>query len=114
MKKNLATLFIFFTLSTIPFITQGAFVEFPTETSNVEQQTKVSYFNNIASIFSFVLAIIFIFSLFGFLISGLTFIMAGGHEGNLEKARSTLIFSVVGVVISLIGYISLNLLKHFF
>lgn len=114
MKKNLLILFFFLSLINFPFITQSAFVEFPTEIPNIEQQTKTSYFNNIASIFSFVLAIIFIFSLFGFLFSGLTFIMAGGNENSLEKARATLIFSIIGIVVSLIGYISLNLLKHFF
>lgn len=114
MKKLLLSSLLFLSIALPAINSRAAFVEFPVETPSTTQKAETSYFNDVSSIFSFVLALVFILSLFGMLLAGITFIVAGGHEGALTRARTYLISSSVGVVISLIGYISLNLLKHFF
>jgi len=115
MKKILRLFSFFLLIFTLIKPLQAAFVEFPNKENSVRQkQTLTSYFNNISNFFSFVLALVFIFSLCGLILSGITFMMAGGNENNLDKARALLISSSVGLIISMVGYISLNLLKHFF
>ena len=114
MKKIILSLFIYSMLLSLPLLSRAAFVEFPVEDPTVKQAAEASYFNSISSIFSFVLALIFIFSIFGFLLSGITFLVSGGNERALDSARKYLISSSVGLLVSLVGYISLNLLKHFF
>lgn len=59
------------------------------------------------------LALLFIVSIIGFVISGIKFIIAGGDEGTLESARKTGIASVVGFLLSLVGYVIINIIKHF-
>jgi len=114
MKKFLLSFLLFLTIALPAATSQSAFVEFPVEKTGTEQKSGVSYFNDISSVFSFVMALVFILSLFGLLFSGIKFMVAGGNEKALGEARTYLISSSVGVVISLVGYISLNLLKHFF
>lgn len=114
MKKLLLSSLLLLATAFPAITSRAAFVEFPTETPSAEQKAETSYFNDVSSVFSFVLALVFIISLFGMILSGITFIMAGGNEQALNRARTYLIVSTVGTVISLVGYISLNLLKHFF
>ncbi|MEA1926353.1 MAG: hypothetical protein U9M90_03915 [Patescibacteria group bacterium] len=59
------------------------------------------------------LALLFIVSIIGFVVSGIKFIIAGGDEGMLESARKTGIASVVGFLLSLVGYVIINIIKHF-
>ncbi len=59
------------------------------------------------------LALLFIASIMGLVVSGVKFVIAGGDEGVLESARRTGIASLVGVFLSLIGYVIVNVIKHF-
>lgn len=59
------------------------------------------------------LALLFLASIIGLVISGIKFVIAGGSEGTLESARRTGLASVVGLILSLVGYVIVNVIKHF-
>jgi hypothetical protein len=59
------------------------------------------------------LALLFITSIMGLIVSGIKFLIAGGDEGTLESARKTGIASIVGFLLSLLGYVIVNIIKHF-
>ena len=84
--------------------------------SSPENLLNNSFMNaeNMIQITNFIFAIVFIFSVIGFLFAGLRFMTAGGSETVLEAAHKTWIASLTGLIISLAGYIILNVLKIFF
>lgn len=57
------------------------------------------------------LAAITILGVIGFLISGIIFIVAGG-AGKAGAARNWLVFSIVGIVVALSGYIIIRLISN--
>lgn len=71
-----------------------------------------NFLENSLGIITILLALVFIFSLIGFLISGVKYVIAGGSEATLEDARKIWISSLVGVSVSLLGYVILNLIKY--
>jgi len=69
--------------------------------------------NKTISAINVFLALLFITSILGLIVSGIKFIIAGGDEGTLESARKTGIASIVGLLLSLVGYVIINIIKHF-
>ena len=59
------------------------------------------------------LALVFIFSLLFLIISGVSFITAGGDEPILETAHKMWRLAALGLTVALIGYIIINLIKYF-
>lgn len=114
MKKTFLAIGLLFSLLIFPALSWADFVEFPNENVASQATGEESVFNSISFFFSLVMALVFIFSIFGFILSGVTFLVSGGNESALNKARGYLLTSAVGLIISLVGYVSLNLLKHFF
>jgi hypothetical protein len=50
----------------------------------------------------------------GFLVwGGVQFVMSGGDDGKVGKARSTILYSIVGIIIVLISIGIINWLKSF-
>ena len=115
MKKT-KTIFYCFLAILLPYIV-GA-----TDTHTViEQGQQPSEFaqhgletlNKTISAVNVFLALLFITSVLGLIVSGIKFLIAGGDEGTLEGARKTGIASVVGLLLSLVGYVIVNIIKHF-
>jgi hypothetical protein len=71
-----------------------------------------NFLENSFGIITVLLALVFIFSLIGFLIAGVKYIIAGGSEATLEDAKKIWVSSLVGVSVSLLGYVILNLIKY--
>lgn len=99
---------------TIPFahvsaqtiIEQG---EKPSELSQHGLET----LNTMVGAINVFLALLFIVSIIGLFVSGIKFIIAGGGETTLESARKIGIASIVGLLLSLVGYVIVNIIKHF-
>lgn len=51
------------------------------------------------------LSIFAIFGIIGFLISGILYLMAGADEGNAEKGKEGMKWSIMGVIVGLSGFI---------
>lgn len=73
----------------------------------------IETFNTIVDTVNIFLALLFISSILGALFAGAKFIIAGGSESTLGSARKTLLASVIGFVLSLVGYIIINMIKYF-
>ena len=71
-----------------------------------------NFLENSFGVITILLALVFIFSLIGFLIAGIKYVIAGGSEKTLEDAKKVWISSLVGVSVSLLGYVILNLIKY--
>jgi multisubunit Na+/H+ antiporter MnhB subunit len=48
------------------------------------------------------------FAVIGFVISGIMFLTAAGNEDQATKAKSYMIYSIVGILVALLGLIILN------
>jgi len=67
-----------------------------------------SVYEIISTIMKWLLLILTVLAVIGFIISGITFITAGGSD-RAESAKKWLVYSIIGIVVALIGYIILNL-----
>jgi len=59
---------------------------------------------------NWLLTIVTVLAVIGFIISGVYFITAQG-SGEIEEAKSWMIYSIIGIVVALIGYIIINLVN---
>jgi amino acid transporter len=57
------------------------------------------------------LIIITVLAVIGFIISGILFITASG-SGGAEKAKGWLTYSIIGIIVALIGYIVVQLVAN--
>jgi hypothetical protein len=51
------------------------------------------------------LAIITLLAVLGFIIAGIMFLTAGGNSDRTDQAKAWLTYSIIGLAVSLIGYI---------
>lgn len=59
----------------------------------------------IQQIMNWLLALIGFLGIIGFVIAGILYLTAAGDEGQLEKAKSAMIWSIVGVIVALVGFV---------
>ena len=111
-KKFKITLFI----SVFLLLASNSLAEFTEiEDKSTVASTSIAesnFFENSLRIITALLALVFIFSLIGFIVAGMKYIIAGGNEKTLEDARKIWISSLVGVSVSLLGYVIINLIKY--
>jgi hypothetical protein len=73
------------------------------------QLADTSVYTIIRTIMMWLLLILTVIAVIGFIISGFMFII-GDTSGDKEKAKSWLTYSIIGVIVALIGYIVINLI----
>jgi hypothetical protein len=54
---------------------------------------------------NWLLIIVGILGVIGFVISGIIYLTAAGDEGQIEKGKHAMIYSIVGVIVALIGVV---------
>lgn len=59
----------------------------------------------VAATLSWLLAILGFIAIAGFVISGLMYLTAAGDEGQAEKAKNAMKYSIIGVIVALMGYV---------
>lgn len=62
----------------------------------------------ISSTLSWLLAVLGFLAIAGFVISGLLYITSAGNEGQAEQAKNAMKFSVIGIIVALIGYVAIK------
>jgi ABC-type Fe3+ transport system permease subunit len=110
--KNLKNKFFLFTFLVFAFTlksTNGAFEEENEKSSSTFEVA--SYFNEATNIVLFLLAFVFVASLIGFLISGIRYLIAGGDQENLDQASKIWQSSLMGLFISLVGYVIIKIFQ---
>lgn len=68
----------------------------------------------IRGIIRFILLLAFIIAFVMLLIGGIRWIMAGGDEKSVEKARNTITAALIGLVIVLVAYALIRIIEIFF
>jgi uncharacterized membrane protein len=71
-----------------------------------------SVFEIISSIMYWLLALVGIIGVIGFAIAGLIYLTAAGDEDRISKAKSALTYSIIGVIVALLGLVALNFAKN--
>ena len=67
-----------------------------------------SIFGIVENILYWLLAIIGIVSIIGFLIAGILYLTSAGEETQITKAKSAMKFSIIGVIVGLSGFVVLR------
>ena len=67
-----------------------------------------SIYNIIGRTMDWLLAIIGFIGIIGFVIAGILYLTAAGDEGQIEKAKSAMMYSIIGVIVALIGFVIIN------
>lgn len=73
--------------------------------------SETSFYDVIITIMNWLLMIITILAVIGFIISGVYFITAAG-TGKVEDAKHWLTYSIIGIIVALIGYIIVQLVDN--
>lgn len=51
------------------------------------------------------LGILGFLAIIGFVIAGILYLTAAGSESQLEKAKNALVYSIIGVIVAILGYV---------
>lgn len=64
-----------------------------------------SIYSIIARIMNWLLGILGFIGVIGFVIAGILYLTSAGNEEQIEKAKSAMLYSIVGVIVALIGFV---------
>jgi len=68
----------------------------------------------VRGIIRFILLLAFVIAFIMLLIGGIRWIMAGGDEKSVEKARNTITAALIGLVVILVAYALIRIVELFF
>ncbi len=105
--KKIISFFSLLGLFALPMIVGAQFN--PIQGNEGTNLATTSVYEIIRTVMNWLLLILTVLAVIGFIISGLMFII-GDSDEKKGKAKSWLTFSIVGVVVALIGYIAINLI----
>lgn len=54
------------------------------------------------------LALVGVFGVIGFAVAGVLYLTAAGNEGQIDKAKSAMMYSILGVIVALVGLVVVN------
>lgn len=64
-----------------------------------------SIFNIIMRTMNWLLAILGFIGIIGFVISGILYLTAAGDESQAEKAKNAMTYSIIGIIVALMGWV---------
>lgn len=64
-----------------------------------------SIFGIVRNILNWLLGILSLVSLIGFIIAGIMYLTAAGDETRAEKAKKAMLYSIIGVIVGLSGFV---------
>lgn len=67
-----------------------------------------SVYGIISNTLSWLLAVLGFFAVMGFVISGIQYLTAAGDEGQAETAKNNMKYSIIGVIVGLMGYVAVR------
>lgn len=70
-----------------------------------------SIFKIIQSIMNWLLALVGIFGVIGFAIAGILYLTAAGDEERIGTAKKAMMYSIIGVIVALVGLVALTAAK---
>jgi hypothetical protein len=67
-----------------------------------------SIINIVTKILDWLLALLGIFGIVGFVISGILYLVSTGDEDMIKRAKSAMTYSIIGVIVGLMGFVILQ------
>jgi hypothetical protein len=67
----------------------------------------------VTNLMNWLLIIIGIMGVIGFAIAGILYLTAAGDEDRIKSAKSAMIYSIIGVIVAILGVVILNAAKNF-
>ena len=59
-------------------------------------------------VMNWLLTLVGILGVVGFVIAGIIYLTAAGDDGQIEKGKQAMVYSIVGVIVALIGVVVIN------
>ncbi|MFZ5982346.1 MAG: hypothetical protein ACOYS2_02135 [Patescibacteria group bacterium] len=91
---------------TLPGLVQAQF-ETPSSTNLPEG----SIFKIVENIMNWILALVGVLGVIGFAIAGVLYLTAAGNDSQIDKAKNAMLYSIIGVIVALVGLIALKAAK---
>lgn len=91
-------------LATVPTMV-GAQWNLGASNARTSRLPSESIFNIIGNTMNYLLAILGFIGIIGFVIAGILYLTAAGDEGQIEKAKSAMLYSIIGVIVALMGFV---------
>jgi len=88
---------------TLPMLVSAATTPFKTPTGTGLPEGSITEI--ITNIMNWLLMLIGIVGVIGFAIAGILYLTAAGDEGRIDTAKSAMMYSIVGVVVALVGVV---------
>lgn len=67
-----------------------------------------SIYGIINNVMNWILGIVGILGVIGFAIAGILYLTAAGDDGRIQTAKNAMMYSIIGVVVALVGLIALK------
>jgi len=64
-----------------------------------------SIYDIIRTTMNWLLAILGFLGIIGFVIAGILYLTAAGNEDQIDKAKNAMMYSIIGVIVALLGYV---------
>ena len=70
--------------------------------------TNTTVFALISNVMNWLLGLTGVLAVIGFVISGILYLTAAGDEEQIEKAKTVMMYAIIGLVVALVGLIIVN------
>ncbi|MFA9262375.1 MAG: hypothetical protein ACEQSB_03405 [Undibacterium sp.] len=67
-----------------------------------------SVYDIISNTVSWLLAVLGFIAIMGFVISGIQYLTSAGDEGQIDTAKTNMKYSIIGVIVALMGFVVIN------
>lgn len=94
---------VLFTVLTFPVAASAAWST--TAPTGAGTLPKGSLFDIISNIMNWLLGLLGVFAIIGFVISGVLYLTAAGDEAQQKKAKAQMTWSIMGVLVALAGWV---------
>lgn len=104
LLKHIGALSLTLTLMAVPMV---AFGQWTTGIENADKSglPESSIYGIIERTMNYLLAILGFLAIIGFVISGILYLTAAGDEKRVGNAKNAMFFSIMGVIVALVGYV---------
>jgi len=106
--KHVLSFVMLAAIFSLPLITGAQFDPGQGQSGSGLEDTSV--YDIILTVLNWLLLIVTVLAVIGFVISGIMFVTAGGSE-RADTAKTWLQYSIFGIIVALIGYIVVNLVS---
>ena len=83
-------------------------------TANYSGLGSTSVTTLMTNLMNWLLGIVGFLAVIGFVISGILYLTAAGDDDQITKAKSAMMYSIIGVIVALLGFVVLTAAQTFF